>query len=340
MAYNPANPNGATTSANSTPVVIASDQSAIPVAQLITTASGTITTQNLAPAGVATASSSVEITLANSGTLVIQTTGTYTGALSLQVTVDNSTWITIGGTPFINVSTGGYLASITSALQSIFQCESTGFIKARISALAAVTGTATISLRGIQGVSMVALDTAIPAGGNIIGFVGSSGTFTVGGTTAQNTAATGNPVNIAGVVGTTTSTPTTAGNIGRLIVTTGGQLQTKPYGLPETDWSFAGVTGGIINTTDVVVKVAGAAGIRNYVTGMDISNASATVATEVVIKDGATTVLWRGKLASNAPTIELTFPTPLKGTAATAINVACIATGAAIYFNAQGYQSN
>lgn len=122
-----------------------------------------------------------------------------------------------------------------------------------------------------------------------------------------------------------------------LLATLIGALVTKPYAIPEADWQFAAAAGGIINTTDVVLRAAAAAGIRNYVTSIDIRNAHATVATEVVIKDGAT-VIWRQLLpAAMAAPVEITFPTPLRGTAATAMNVACITTGAQVYVNAQGF---
>ena len=123
-------------------------------------------------------------------------------------------------------------------------------------------------------------------------------------------------------------------------LTTGSQLPTKPFGLPENDWQFGGVTGGITTTADTVLKTAGAAGIRNYVTGISVQNASATTATEVVIKDGASTVMWRGYVGTSAvlnSAVSVVFPTPLRGTAATAVNVACITAGAQVYVNAQGY---
>jgi len=122
-----------------------------------------------------------------------------------------------------------------------------------------------------------------------------------------------------------------------LLATLIGALVTKPYAIPEADWQFAAAAGGIINTTDVVLRAAAAAGIRNYVTSIDVRNAHATVATEVVIKDGAT-VIWRQLLPAAMPApVEITFPTPLRGTAATAMNVACLTTGAQVYVNAQGF---
>jgi len=135
------------------------------------TASGNITTQNLVPAGAATANSAVEITLNGASTLTIQTTGTYTGALSLQGTINGTTWVTFGGIPLLNINTGGYLATITSALQSIFQADVTGFTKARVTGLAAMTGTAAVSLSASTAPAMMALDAALPTGANVIGAV-------------------------------------------------------------------------------------------------------------------------------------------------------------------------
>ena len=67
-----------------------------------------------------------------------------------------------------------------------------------------------------------------------------------------------------------------------LLATLIGALVIKPYAIPEADWQYAAAAGGIINTTDVVLRAAGAAGIRNYVTSIDLRNAHPTVATEVV----------------------------------------------------------
>ena len=158
-------------SAASIPVVIASDQVVKvfnPDAVVLAT---NITTQNLTPGGAATAGSAVEISLNSDATLTTQITGTYTGALSLQVTVNGTTWVTVGGTPFINLNTSTYLASITSALNSVFQSDVAGFIKARVTALAVVTGTAIVNLQASSATSMVALDTALPNGTNTIGAV-------------------------------------------------------------------------------------------------------------------------------------------------------------------------
>ena len=132
-------------------------------------------------------------------------------------------------------------------------------------------------------------------------------------------------------------TSVTTGRGVDLLATLIGALVTRPYSIPEADWQYAAAAGGITGTTDVVLKVAAAAGVRNYVTSIDVRNAHASVATEVVIKDGAT-VIWRQLLpAGMAGPVEISFPTPLRGTAATAVNFACLTTGAQVYVNAQGY---
>ena len=142
------------------------------------------------------------------------------------------------------------------------------------------------------------------------------------------------------LVATGLSANPTAVTTGRgidLLATLIGALVNKPFSIPEADWQYAGAAGGITGTTDVVLRAAAAAGIRNYVTSIDVRNAHATVATEVVIKDGAT-VIWRQLLpAAMATPVDITFPTPLRGTAATAVNFACLTTGAQVYVNAQGY---
>lgn len=124
-----------------------------------------------------------------------------------------------------------------------------------------------------------------------------------------------------------------------LLATLIGALVAKPYSIPEADWQYAAAAGGITSTADVALKAAAAAGIRNHVTSIDVRNAHATVATEVVVKDGAT-VVWRQLLpAAMAAPVAVAFPTPLRGTAATALNFACLTTGAQVYVNAQGYSA-
>lgn len=95
------------------------------------------------------------------------------------------------------------------------------------------------------------------------------------------------------------------------------QLLTKPFGLPETDWQFSSA---ITTSTATAARVAGAAGVRNYVTAVQYQNTSAT-ASEIQIQDGAAVVV---------------LPTPLRGTAATALNVQLITTGTNTFVERSG----
>lgn len=154
------------------------------------TATGTITTQNSVPTGVATANSAVEIDLKGRDTVGIQVTGTYTGVLSIQGTVDGTTWVTLtGATRVLNTVTGAYSATIASAAQGLWSVSADGMSKIRVTGLAAMTGTATVSLRASDGHGLIAIDTPLPAGTAVIGGVTQSGTWNVG-TVTPGTAAT------------------------------------------------------------------------------------------------------------------------------------------------------
>lgn len=154
----------------------------------------------------------------------------------------------------------------------------------------------------------------------------------------HSAASSGAPVRVAGRVNTAADITLIAGDVSDLFMTTAGQAVNKPFASSELDWQYAALTGGIINTTDVAIKAAAGASVRNYITSFQYRNTNA-VATEFVIKDGAT-VIWRGYAAANMTAPEdVVLLTPLKGSANTALNVACITTGAALFFNAQGFSN-
>lgn len=164
----------------------------------------------------------------------------------------------------------------------------------------------------------------------------------VGGAAAHDGAVSGNPVRIAGRALTANYTAVATGDTADLVTTLVGALVQKPYSIPEADWTYAAATGGISNTTTAVTfKAAAAAGIRNYITGLDIFHESLTTATELAIRDGAAgTVIWRTKIQTGAAgRIHIQFITPLKGTAATLLEVVTLTAsgGGAVFFNAQGY---
>ena len=193
------------------------------------TASGSITTQNLNPnSGVATAGSTLATTtLAGDSTLSIQITGAYTGALTIQASIDGSNWIAISNIQ--NVNTGLLSPNIASATVGIFVADVAGCNLVRITALGAQTGTAVITLRASVAPALISLDSALPTGTNTIGAITNANldvalstrlkpadtlaaVTTVGAVTAiTNALPTGTntigAVNVNGVVSVTSSAP-------------------------------------------------------------------------------------------------------------------------------------
>lgn len=158
MAYNPSNPNG-----------VASSSSSQPVVQALDSATGNITTQNLVPAGAATANSAVEIVVSSAGSVTIGVTGTYTGALSVQATTNGTTWFTLTYSALLNVVNGGTTNTILSAQTGVFTVQTSGWLRMRVTALAAFTGTAAIVLRATNPNPVLAMASPLPAGTNTIG---------------------------------------------------------------------------------------------------------------------------------------------------------------------------
>jgi hypothetical protein len=180
------------------------------------------------------------------------------------------------------------------------------------------------------------VDAALPAGTNNIGDVD---VLTLPGA-AHDAAVSGNPVRVAGRGMSADYTAVATGDTADLLATLLGKLVTQPYALPANTWSSAAGSGGITNTTAVTVKAAGAAGVRNYVTGIDVVNTHATVDTEFMIRDGAAgAVLWRTSLKALGGGVSRTFDPPLRGTAATLVEIVNVTTGAAVYANLTGYSA-
>lgn len=117
--------------------------------------SGTITVQNTSSSDACTSASCVDMDITDRGTVSVQVSGTYTGALSVQRTNDGITWQTLSASTTLTNAAGTQTATVASGTTGTFAVSNvTGFRKIRITALAAVTGTAT-----------VVIYTAAPGGG-------------------------------------------------------------------------------------------------------------------------------------------------------------------------------
>ena len=107
-------------------------------------------------------------------------------------------------------------------------------------------------------------------------------------------------------------------------------------------WQYAAASGGISNTTTAVTIKAAHATLRNYITSIQIAAEALGAATELAIRDGAGgTVLWRTKIGTGGITAgeAIVFPVPLKGTAATLLEVVTLTASVtgAVYVNCQGF---
>jgi hypothetical protein len=240
------------------------------------------------------------------------------------------------------------LISAGSRAQNIPDEDSTLFLQIRVtngSGAPASTTTATIAFVGVesfnsQNISISAvrpqsLNSALPV------TFGSTGQPIVG-TAAIDAVAIGNPVQIGTVVRNALPTTYATGDAAAPVATLAGVLVNAPYTIPEASWQYAAAASGITNTTTAVtIRAAAAAGVRNYITGIDVMHQALGTATELAIRDGAGgTVIWRSFLPAGATgRFTVPFPVPLRGTAATLLEVVTLTatvTGA-VYFNAQGY---
>lgn len=165
----------------------------------------------------------------------------------------------------------------------------------------------------------------------------SAGELQVGGVAHDATDA-GNPVKIGTQARATDPTAVASGDRVNLLADVLGKLITQPYAIGPSQWQYAAASAGETGTSNVALKAAGGGSVRNYITSFDVINVHATVDTEVVIKDG-TTEIWRGFCKAGGGGYSVTLPTPLKGTANTAMNFANVTTGAKTYMNARGYQA-
>lgn len=146
-----------------------------------------------------------------------------------------------------------------------------------------------------------------------------------------------NPVQI-GIVSRTSNIAAAGNNAAaHAAATQVGALISKPYSIPELDWSKGGLA---LSASNQALVAAGTAGIRNYMTWGHISCSAEWTANTLQIMDGST-VIYELDLPAGAGIYPLPpLASPLKTSAAAALNVK--ATGAVTgvcKVNAGGYQA-
>lgn len=139
----------------------------------------------------------------------------------------------------------------------------------------------------------------------------------------------------ADTVNTTPPTYANADPISHLEYALNGQPIFMPYQNPA--YFVNGTTAAITDTTSTSVIASAGGSLRNYITQCTVSNSHATVGTFVKILDGST-IINEGYAAAVGGGYTATFPTPLRGTAATAVNAQPVTTGSNVIVSCSGFK--
>ncbi len=159
------------------------------------------------------------------------------------------------------------------------------------------------------------------------------------GDVAHDSADSGNPVKVGGKAVSAEPAVVTAADRANFYTDLVGKLIVLPYANPENFVSGA-ITSAMTGTTSTSLISAPASGLRNYITTIIVSNAHASIGTDIVIQDGSGgTTLLTIPAAAVYGGAAVTLPTPLRQpTTATAIYCANVTTGASTKVSAVGYK--
>ena len=292
-----------------------SSSNPLPVAQTDgLTVSGTVTSADVL----------FTTSMLNYESITVQVTSAGTSCtITYETSEDGVNWQSTSGLTTSNIGASANTTTSTTALILQFPRKASIF-RARVSAY----GSGTVSVVGTLSKVPVAQLGLIIVGGGLSPEGGGGGT---------------NPIVVGLECRTSSKTSVSNASMIRPIATVDGRQITRLNSIPENEWVYAAASGGITNTTTAATLVAAqAAGVRNYLTSLQLSSDVLGAATEIAIRDGAGgTVLWRGKIgtAGIAGVITIQFSDPLKSTAATLLEVVTLSASVfgGVYVNAQGY---
>ena len=282
-------------------------------------------TDGLSVSGTATSAAVLFTTsMLNYESITVQVTSAGSSCtITYETSDDNSTWISTSGLSFTNFGSSP-LTTTSSAVGGMQFTRKGLYFRARVSAYGSGTVTA---------IGTLSKAPAVQQGLIVIG----------GGFSPEGGGVNTNPIPIAVEARTSSKTSVSNATLVRPISTLDGRQVIRLNSIPENEWVYAAASGGITNTTTAATLVAAqAAGVRNYLTSLQISSDVLGAATEIAIRDGAGgTVLWRGKIgtAGIAGVSTIQFSDPLKSTAATLLEVVTLTASVfgGVYVNAQGY---
>lgn len=303
MAYNPVNPNGQATSANSSPVVVASDQSAIAVSANAANRPTTTTMQNGATAnGNGT---SLPVTGYATALLNIVSSPAMSGGttVNFEASVDDTTWVSINAH-----TVGANTISTTTTADGDYRINSAGYksIRARISGYSAGTVT-------IKGYTVANAGPVTTVNANL---VGSSIPTTVMGT-ASSLSVTPIQANAASLNATVTGTVTANAGTGSFTVAqaTPGNLLVTPVQANASSLNvtvantvtIGGVTGtaSSLSMTPIQANAASLYTTAQLQSGTGVTIGSTLNALDVNLKAGSAASVFVTPMQANASSLNV-----------------------------------
>jgi hypothetical protein len=253
----------------------------------------------------------------------------FSGTITFQVSNDGSTWNSVLAWPV-----AGGTAPVTSTTASgQWLIPSVGrFFRAQVTVYTSGIAVVVAVLKNQNAWQPQATPSVTIAANSAVNVAQIAG----GAPAAEDAAAGANPLIVGGVVRTALPASTVvAGDAIRETYSQSGQLITKENAPGDLDFY---VNATVTTATQTALRAAQASPIRQNVTGLTFQNTNAT-ATTLTIQDGSTTLVTFSVPASMTLPVQLNFPTPLRGTAATALNYTAGTTGANILINVIGFNS-
>lgn len=321
---------GQATMANSIPVVIASNQTGIPVTGTFFQATQPVSISgnqavNLAQVGAASIALG-QTTMANSFPVVL---ASNQASIPVAATLAAETTKVIGTVNIAASQTVGLVAG--AALIGKVGIDQTTPGTTNLVALAA---NQSVNLAQV-GAASIALGQTTMANSLPVAIASNQGAIALWGHGATGAAVPANAGYNGAQARSSEITALTNGQLAGLVADLVGKLIVLPYANPEN--FVNGTTAAITDTTSTSTIAAQGAGIRTYVTQITVTNSHATVGTFVKILDGAS-IIHEGYAAAAGGGYTATFPTPLRGTANTAINTQPVTTGANVIASVSGYK--
>lgn len=270
------------------------------------------------------------------------------GAITFEVSYDGTNFITISADAVIDPTstTSAQISlpyTLVASTNKAFLLLAKGAQALRIKLSTAITGSATVTpnyeLLPISPETHSSVNLA-QVGGTTTVTGGTAGTQGVGGIQAHDAADSGNnPIKIGAKATSSEPAAVSSADVANLITDLVGKLIVLPYANPENFVSGA-ITTAMTSTTTTSLVAAPGSGLRNYLTTIIVSNAHASVGTDVIIQDGSGgTTLMTIPAASVYGGAVITLPTPLRQpTTNTAIHCANVTTGASVKVSAVGYK--